>query len=778
VTDQFARLLSALADRYAIERELGQGGMATVYLAQDRKLGRAVALKVLRPELAAALGGERFLREIEIAAKLAHPHILALHDCGEAGGLLYYTMPFVEGETLRDRLAREKQLPLEEALRITREVADALSYAHAQGLVHRDIKPENILFQAGHAVVSDFGIAKAIAVAGTARLTETGLAVGTPAYMSPEQAAGSQDVDGRSDLYSLGCVLYEMLSGETPYTGPTPQAILAKKLSEPLPRISVVRETVPPGVEAALARALARTPADRFRTTQDFAGALTDAGAEARVAGERRLRTSWRVRGWRGAAVATAVVLLGVAGWWGVQRLRPPSIDRLAVLPLASFTAESTQQYFVQGVHDALIFDLQQAGVSVVGRTSVQQYAHTEKPIRQIARELGVDGVIEGSVLRAGDSVEIALRLIDGRTEAPRWQKSYAGDVRNILTLYHGVTRSIAAEIRSTLSPQASVRLATARSVDPQAYDDYLKGQFHWQRLTPADLDQAYEYFQRALRRDSTYALAWVGISLVWAGRNQIGATAPSEAAPKQIAAARRAVELDSSLAEAQYTIALALTWQEWDWAGAGPAFRRAIEINPNYPDVRAFYSHYLHIMKRPREARAQMDSALALDPLNALFRGLNGVDLWIEGRPADAVGEFRKALDGGNAALGMNVVQALVQLGRPEEALAELRKLFAGDAEVLDGLSRGYAVGGSRGAMRRLAEISAARPSAVSGGPFVVADWYALAGDRDRTLEWLTRVVDVRDPNAPYIGVWPDFVFVHDDARFQALCRRIGLPR
>jgi len=769
----------ALADRYAIERELGQGGMATVYLAEDLKHHRRVAIKVLRPELAATLGAERFLREIELSARLAHPNILPLHDSGAADGYLYYVMPYVEGESLRDRLSREKQLPVDEAVRIAREVADALGYAHARGVIHRDIKPENVLLQSGHAVVADFGIARAVSAAGGERLTETGLAVGTPAYMSPEQASGEPDLDGRSDVYSLGCVLYEMLSGETPYTGRTPQAILAKKLTEPLPRVTVVRDTVPAAVEAALARALARTPADRFRTTQDFAGALTDAGAEAaQLAGDRRRRPVWRARGWLGAGVATAVVLLGVGGWWGAHRLRPPSIDRLAVLPLASFTADSTQLYFVQGVHDALIFDLQQAGVSVVGRTSVQQYAHTEKPIRQIARELGVDGVIEGSVLRAGDSVEIALRLIDGRTEAPRWQKSYAGDVRNILTLYHGVTRSIAAEIRSTLSPRASVRLATARSVDPQAYDDYLKGQFHWQRLTPADLDQAYEYFQRALRRDSTYALAWVGISLVWAGRNQIGATAPSEAAPKQIAAARRALELDSSIAEAQYTIAAALTWQEWDWAGAGPAFRRAIEINPNYPDVRAFYSHYLHIMKRPREARAQMDSALALDPLNALFRGLNGVDLWIEGRPADAVGEFRKALDGGNAALGMNVVQALVQLGRPEEALAELRKLFAGDAEVLDGLSRGHAAGGFHGAMRRLAEISAARPSAVSGGPFVVADWYALAGDRDRTLEWLTRVVDVRDPNAPYIGVWPDFVFVHDDARFQALCRRIGLPR
>ena len=328
MTDALGRLTAALADRYAIERELGQGGMATVYLARDHKLGRSVALKILRPELAAALGSERFLREIEIAAKLAHPHILALHDCGEADGLLYYTMPFVEGESLRDRLSRERQLPLEDALRITREVADALGYAHALGLVHRDIKPENILFQAGHAVVSDFGIAKAIAVAGTARLTETGLAVGTPAYMSPEQAAGSQDLDGRSDLYSLGCVLYEMLAGDPPFYASTPQAVVAKKLSEPLPRISVVREAVPPGIEAALNKALARTPADRWVTASDFAAALahpetmTTAGASMMPTGARPRSALARLRrraGWAAGVVGVAAIALA-ATWLLISR--------------------------------------------------------------------------------------------------------------------------------------------------------------------------------------------------------------------------------------------------------------------------------------------------------------------------------------------------------------------------------------------------------------------------------------------------------------------------
>ncbi|MFC1639804.1 protein kinase [Gemmatimonadota bacterium] len=273
--DMLERLKTALADRYTIERELGRGGMATVYLAEDVKHRRKVAIKVLRPELAASIGVDRFLREIEIAANLTHPHILPLHDSGEADGFLYYVMPYIDGESLRDRLLRERQLPIDDALALTREVASALSYAHDQGVVHRDIKPENIMLSAGGAVVADFGIARAVTAAGGEQLTETGMAVGTPAYMSPEQASGEPGIDARSDIYSLGCVLYEMLAGEAPYSAPTPQALIAKKLAEPTPRISVVRELVPSGIEVALVRALAKTPADRYVTATQFLDALT-----------------------------------------------------------------------------------------------------------------------------------------------------------------------------------------------------------------------------------------------------------------------------------------------------------------------------------------------------------------------------------------------------------------------------------------------------------------------------------------------------------------------
>ncbi len=321
--DLLVRLKSALADRYTIDRELGRGGMAIVYSAQDRKHSRSVAIKVLKPELAHAIGPERFLREIEIAARLTHPNILPLYDSGDADGLLYYVMPYIGEASLRDRLTREQRLPLTDALRITKEVADALSYAHAQGLMHRDIKPENILFGAGHALLSDFGIARALSAAGTGRLTETGLALGTLAYMSPEQTFADKAIDGRTDIYSLGCVLHEMLVGAPPFSGPTAQAVAASHLTDPVPSLRSRGAKVPAAVEQALQMALAKAPADRFATAEEFSRALS---------GEAVVPLRIRLRRWRGTLALVALLLVAVApGWWLASRARHPAAERRAL---------------------------------------------------------------------------------------------------------------------------------------------------------------------------------------------------------------------------------------------------------------------------------------------------------------------------------------------------------------------------------------------------------------------------------------------------------------
>ncbi|UCC81899.1 MAG: protein kinase [Gemmatimonadota bacterium] len=763
--EQLDHLKTALADRYTIEREIGSGGMATVYLAEDLKHRRKVAVKVLRPELAATLGADRFVREIEIAAQLSHPHILPLYDSGEAAGVLYYVMPYVEGESLRERLDREGKLGVDEVIRLTDEIAAALSYAHERGIVHRDVKPENVMLTGGRAVVADFGIARALRVAGAERLTGTGFAVGTPAYMSPEQAMGQADVDARSDVYALGCVVYEMVAGRAPFEGDTPQALLAKHAVEAVPSLRTTDPQVPLFLERAVERALAKSPDERFQAASAFAEALTAETVVARV-GKKR---------WPRRAVVGAVAGVVVAAAWGLSTvLGGPGYERLAVLPPANLMNDPEQEYFVQGVHNALILELQQAGVEVIARRSVMQYEDMQKPIREIASELAVDAVIEASVLRAADSVEIQVQVVDGRTEEIVGDPIVrSGEFRNVVTLYRELTGAIASEIQLALTPQTEARLASPRAVNPQAYEAYLKGQSHWHRFTPTDMDQALEYFQQALLLDSTYAPAQAGIALV---RCFWGTTAQASAAAQQ------ALTLDSTLAEVQYAVAMVRFWHEWDWEGGEAAFRRAIEINPNYAEARAYYGNILLHNERREEARAQIERALELDPFNLLFRAMNGYLLCSERRCAEAIEELEAVLriEPDHVLANILLTEAYHLNGNYDEVLAQIRRhirtYLAGDQELQEALDRGYAEGGYRAAMLRYAETLAARPDAA--GPVEVASMYAMAGDKERTLEWLELAYEahaLRLPgnlHASGFGPVPG-----DDPRYQALRRRMNLP-
>jgi serine/threonine-protein kinase len=790
VPDSFARLKSSIGDRYRIERELGHGGMATVYLAMDLRHGRAVAVKVLRPELAHAIGPERFLREIEIAARLSHPNILPLHDSGEADGILYYVMPYVEGATLRDHLNRERHLPLEEAVQIARNVADALTYAHRHGVVHRDIKPENVLLTgypprdrgaAGgwQCVVADFGIARAVDAAGATRLTETGLALGTPAYMSPEQASGERTFDGRSDIYSLGCVVYEMLGGEPPFTGPTPQAVMARHAIDPVRPLRTLRPTVPEGVEHAVEKALAKVPADRFATAEQFAQQLARASTTEAIAAEVRRTRFARRRTTLVAAVAA--LLLGAGGWWVATMVEAPAIRRLAVLPLANLTNDPAQEYFAQGMHDALISELAQAGVPVIGRTSVMQYQHTTKPARDIARELNADAVVEASVARSGDSVYIRAQLVDGGTEQTLWGGAYAGDLRNVLALHRQVTRAIVGEVRLALTPQAEIRLRSARPVDPEAYEAYLKGMFYWRRATVQDIETAEEYFQFALNQDPRYALAHAGIALVWVARQQNGYVPASKASPLAKAAAARALALDSTLADVHEMLAVLKAWTDWDWKGAETSFRRAIMLNPNEPQARAYYSHLLHTLRRPEEAMAQIDSALKLDPLNSLFRSIYAMDLMYARRFDEAIALLRATLktEPNNAVALGTLRSAYHQKGMHREALDVWKASFAakGDTEAEEALARGYAAGGYSGALSQVAEMLVRRSRTSHVTPWQIGTLYTRAGKNDEALDWLEKAYEAHDPNVPYLSVDPIFDDLRANPRFQDLIRRLNLP-
>src|SRR5947208_558074 len=594
-----ARLKAALADRYAIDRELGHGGTATVYLAQDLEHGRSFAVKVLRPELAAGLGAERFLRDIEIAARLTHPHILPLHDSGEAGGFLYYVMPFVQGESLRDRLNREPQLPVEEAVRIAREVATALSHAHSQDVVHRDIKPENILVSGGEAVVADFGIARAIVAAGAETLTDTGLAVGTPGYMSPEQATGAMQLDGRSDVYSRGGALYDMLAGDAQVLGTTAQEILARHSLDPVPPLRTIRPELPQAVELAVRKALAKSPADRWRSP----AALSEALAQA--VGRRSLP--------RRAARSIGLVAVGaslLAAGYALFARRPvagPSGEAahsIAVLPFVNIGADPVNEPFSDGMAEELMTALARIdGLRVTARTSAFSFKGKAVDVREIGSKLNVGYVLEGSVRRAGSQLRVSAQLINAATGYHLWSDEYDRDARDVFAVQDEIARAIVGALRVKLSGAATTALVKPPTENPEAHDLYLKGRYFFAKRDSTSLRKAQDFFGQAIQKDSSYALAWSGLSDAYSHIGVFGYVPPRAVYAKAKAAALRALELDSALAQAHTSLGFIALFYDWDWPTAGRQFDRALALDPRYPDAHLFHGWYFVATNRIDDA-------------------------------------------------------------------------------------------------------------------------------------------------------------------------------
>src|SRR2546426_15841 len=581
MAELLARLRGALADRYAIDRELGHGGTATVYLAQDLKHGRSVAVKVLRPELAAALGAERFLREIEIAARLTHPHILPLHDSGEAAGFLYYVMPFVQGESLRDRLNREQQLPIDEAVKIAREVATALSHAHSQDVVHRDIKPENILVSGGEAVVADFGIARAIVAAGAETLTDTGLAVGTPGYMSPEQATGAMQLDGRSDVYSLGCVLYEMLAGHPPFLGTTAQEILARHSLDAVPPLRTIRPELPQAVELAVRKALAKSPADRWRTPAALSEALAQAVAPRSVT----------KRAARSIGLVAAGVAALVTGYVLLTRRSDSSGDpvrSIAVLPFVNIGADPNNEPFSDGMSEELITALAKVdGLRVTARTSAFSFKGKEVDVREIGNKLNVGYVLEGSVRRAGPRLRVSAQLINATTGYHLWSDEYDRDAGDVFAVQDEITRAIVGALRLKFSGAANAALVKPATGNAEAHDLYLQGRYFFAKRDSTSLRKAQDYFERAIADDPSYALAYAGLSDAYSHRAVFGYVPPHDIHAKAKQAVLRALALDSTLVETHTSLGFIELFLEWDWAAAGREVERALAPDARYPPAR-----------------------------------------------------------------------------------------------------------------------------------------------------------------------------------------------
>jgi eukaryotic-like serine/threonine-protein kinase len=782
VADLREQLARGLVDRYQLERELGRGGMATVYLAQDLKHRRRVALKVLRPELIPTLGAERFHREISIASRLQHPHILSIHDSGEALGLLYYAMPYVEGESLRARLAREVQLTADEAVRIVGEVAEALAFAHAAGVLHRDIKPENILLSSGHALVADFGIARAIDAAGSERLTETGLALGTPHYMSPEQASGSRVLDARSDLYALGCVLYEMLAGEPPFNGPSAQAIMARHAVDPVPPLRTIRSTISPALEAVVGKAPAKVPADRFGTALEFKQALDRAGlapaATRPKASHRRL------------VIGLAAILLGAGVAAGVLADRPGSplgagsgegsIRSLAVQSFENLTGDSGQIYLAKGITDQLETELAQIGsLRVIGLDEVRGATSAI----EAARELDLEAVLSGSLQRAGSAIRITARLKSTETGQAIWARSFDGQLSTILQLQADVARAVAERIRVSLTPGERSRIAGSRpQVTPAAYEAYVRGAYFKDKGTEASFRTAIGYFTKAIDADPTFAAAYAGLAECYASLGYFGDLAPEVAFPQARAAAGKALALDSTLADGHRASAYQLLFGEWNFTEADRAYARAVAL-----DSSDAYSHwlrgmYLAAMNRTAEAIASVERAQQLDPLSLMVQSASARAYYNARRYHEAVDQAKVALDLDStyARARFWIGMAEEQLGSSEEAIRELKATIekgGATSAYAAALGHVYATSGRRREARRILEDLETRSKSGYVSSLDIATVRLGLGDTDTALAMLDRAVRAHDGGLVFLAVDPRYDPVRRDPRFQCLLRRIGFP-
>ncbi len=634
--------------------------MATVYLAEDLKHHRQVAIKVIHAEIAAAIGHDRFLREIEIAAQLNHPHILPLFDSGAADGQLYYVMPYIAGESLRARMNREGQLPVEDALRLAREIASALGHAHQHGIVHRDVKPENVLLSGGIALVADFGIARATGSAAshgaTQAATGAGMAVGTPRYMSPEQASGGA-VDGRADLYALACVLYEMLAGQPPFVAPTTEGLIRQHLTVEAHLISALRPTVSSGVSAAIARGFAKLSADRFATAAEFAEALGHHESAAVTVAPTVASASPARRRWRLALLGGAVVVV-VIGALLVLRpgRRAPAPARpvharseIAVLPFRNLSAEGTHAYFAGGLHDELLTQLAKvAALKVISRTSVMGYQGTSKPLKQVATELGVGSVVEGSVQVVGGRLRVNVQLIDAATDEHLWAEHYDRTLEDAFAIQSEVAQQIVAAVGAALTRAEQGRLAAAPTANAEAYQLYLQGREYFTRpgFLRQDQESAQQLYERALALDPNFALAHAALSEVH-GRMWWFRYDPSAArAARQREEAEAALRLAPDLPQAHTAMGLAHYWGRRDYRRALDEFAIALKGLPNDADVWSLIGYVHRRLGNWNEVLAAFEKAAQLDPRDAdLFNGLGGSTYQFMRRYSDAMRAYERAL-------------------------------------------------------------------------------------------------------------------------------------
>jgi len=786
---------------YEVVGSLGAGGMGEVYRARDTRLGREVALKVLLGRLADDPSARsRFEREARAVAALSHPNILAIHDFGIEGGICYSVTELLSGETLRARLDRES-LSWRKAVDLATAVADGLGAAHSRGIVHRDLKPENVfLTEDGRVKILDFGLARqqpetaveAESARATVTATEPGTVLGTVTYMSPEQVRGLP-VDARSDLFSFGSVLYEMVTGRRAFPGKTSADAMAAILKESPPDPSDSGKTIPLALSRVITRCLEKSPDERFQSARDLTYALREIASASAASIQMSGVATAELAAHRGrvAAIVAGVIVLAASLVlaFDVGGLRNrltvgkgSTIRSLAVLPLQNLSGDPSQEYFADGMTEELITRLAQvSGLRVTSRTSVMSYRDTKKRLPEIARELGVDSVVEGSVSRADDKVRVTAQLIDGASDRHLWAQTYERDLRDVLALESEIAQAVARAGRLELAPPEVAQLAKTRRVDPAAFEAYVKGRYFWNKRGGENLKKAIGFFQQALDVDPAYAVSYSGIADSYTQLGYASLVAPREVFPKAREAAEKALELDATLAEPHASLAYVKFYFDWDWPGAEREFQRAIELNPNYATAHDWYAYLLTATGRLPEARAEIQRAHELDPLSVPIESDIGFVLHYGNEQDRAAEELEKALE-----MNPQFPLAHLFLGRVyqakrlyEQAIVEYQATgpLREWVPTVAGIGYVYGIQGRRQEALQVLSNLEARSKKEYVTAYAVALVHAALGEKDQAFAWLDKGVEERTHWLVWLKRDLRWEPLRDDPRFKDLTRRVGLP-
>jgi len=810
-----------ISGRFRVLRFIGQGGMGEVYEARDLELRVHVAVKTIRPEIASnPVTLARFKQEIELARRVAHPNVCRMYDLerhrtpqGSAEGeIVFLTMELLDGQTLADRLQRQGRMSSEEALPLIRQMADGLAAAHKVGVVHCDFKPGNVMLvrerpgdfdsqrltqslgtpqiapQASlpsadlRAVIMDFGLARAMRPTVTAETIQASQAtsdgdrklLGTRLYMAPEQWEGGAATPA-TDVYALGLVAHEMLAGRRPLSGPSQPGAIDKRLKEPPPPLRDLASGVDPRLESVILRCLETNPSSRFQNAMEVLEGLDGTRPPVQRRSER----------WTAVLIAVAALLVTLIALtapnlrnWLRGRNHPTQIRSLAVLPLENLSGKADQDYFADGMTDELITDLAKiSALRVISRTSVMSYKGTHRPISEVARTLGVDAVLEGTVLRSGYEVRITARLIDARTGGTIWSESYERDLRDVLALQSAVATSIADGIRIRVTPQEQARLAMRPSVNTEAYEAYLKGRYEWNKATEHDRQQARQYFEQAVRIDRNYAPAYAGLADYFWSTDEMP---PKEAMPKAKQYALKALEIDPNLAEAHTSLGVVEFYGDWNWAGAERDFRRALELDPGDAEAHRVYSDYLSGMGRADEALEESRNAEKLDPVSIDAVVATGWVYYYARRYDQSLAQCREAIDLEPSFPSAHDCVALSYLATKgyEKAIAESQKAvgLSNELNIAVGLARAYALGGDTAEARKILDEWRERAERAYVAPSLLAEIYIVLGEKGEGFAWLEKAYADRDGYLTRLKVEPGFDAIRSDQRFQNLMRRLNL--